>query len=549
MVVNRIMRSSIVIIVALALFSACNKIPDHAKYIPKDAVVVTGINLTSLSKKIAWNVITGSKLYKEMQDRLPEKNAKDALSGLEKSGLDFTNVVYVYLKADTRYPNGEKMVGLVPLSDAGEWEAYIKKTLPDVKITTHGDRKEASLATGMYVGWNKELMVIINAMTIGHDADMEEGKTMDATALSAEIENVFNAGKENAMTSDPHFSGLEKEGHDISLFVNYEQLMGQMSGSIAEATSMNMASQLWKNAAFTTGIDFVKGKITADMHYFLSDEMKEIGTELGSANADKDMVDRLPMQNMDMVVAVHLSPKGIKALLEKMNLLGLLNMGLAAQGMSAESLLDAFTGDMAFMMNDFSLQSENVTDTFMNKAVVHPEQKTGLTMTYAIKLAKRQNLDKVVKMAEDMGLQKEGNGYVIPIDAKNTVHILLSDQYLVASNKMENAAGFLAGKFKQEKKPEAVSKNVMGHPWAFYFDVQQFCRDIDAGITSSKQDSLMIVESKKLLKDVSLTGGAFKGNSFEYHLDINFMNTDENSILALMDYSMRMNDANKTGSN
>lgn len=145
MITNRFLRNSILLVVVITLFSACSKIPDHARYIPKDAVMVTGINLKSFSKKIAWNVITGSKLYKEMHARIPEKNAQDALSGIEKSGIDFANTIYVYAKTDNRYTGGQKVVGLVPLSDAGDWEAYVKKTFPDAAITQHGDRKETSL--------------------------------------------------------------------------------------------------------------------------------------------------------------------------------------------------------------------------------------------------------------------------------------------------------------------------------------------------------------------------------------------------------------------
>lgn len=548
MIANRVLRNCVLLVVIITFFSACSKIPDHARYIPKDAVMVTGINLKSFGKKIAWNVITGSKLYKEMHARIPEKNAKEALSGIEKSGIDFANTIYVYTKSDNRYSGGQKVVGLVPLSDAGDWEAYVRKTFPDAAISQHGDRREAGLGQGMYVGWDKHLMIIINAFSQSADdlsPGLAQAKPMDAAAISAEIDAAFKTTAENAITSNKYFSKLEKEGNDISFFVNYEQLMGQMSGSIAEATSMSLSGDLWKDAAFIAGVNFVKGKITADMHYYLSENMKEIGTELGSANADKDMIDRLPTRNMDMMVAVHLSPKGIKELLEKLNLLGLVNMGLAAQGMSADGVLEAFTGDMAFMMNDFSLVSEDVVDTFMSQPVLHQAQKPNLTMTYVIKLNKKENFMKIVKLAEEMGLQKSGDGYIIPIDGKNSVHIMIGDQYVVASNKSENTKGFLDGKFKSEKKPEAVSATVAGHPWAFYFDVRQFFKEIDPAITTSVKDSLMIIESKKLLKDVSLTGGSFRDNAFEYKLDINFLNTEENSILSLMDYSMKMNEANK----
>ena len=67
-------RNTILTLLSAALLSACSSMPDHLRYVPKDAIAVTGINLRGLSKKIAWNLITGSKLFKEMQKRIPEKN-------------------------------------------------------------------------------------------------------------------------------------------------------------------------------------------------------------------------------------------------------------------------------------------------------------------------------------------------------------------------------------------------------------------------------------------------------------------------------------------
>jgi hypothetical protein len=90
-----------------------------------------------------------------------------------------------------------------------------------------------------------------------------------------------------------------------------------------------------------------------------------------------------------------------------------------------------------------------------------------------------------------------------------------------------------------------AASEVTTHPWAVYVDMQLLLKNIDAGISHSAHDSAMIVESKKLLNNITLGGGEFKNSAFEYHLDINFMNTDENSLIELIDYGMKMNDAEK----
>src|SRR6476469_6694328 len=104
---HRQQRTVFLLLIATIFFTACNSgIPEHARYIPKDAVAVAGVNLRSLSKKIAWNVITGSKLFKEMQAHIPERNAKEAMAGIEKSGIDFANTLYLYVKTDNRFKGG-----------------------------------------------------------------------------------------------------------------------------------------------------------------------------------------------------------------------------------------------------------------------------------------------------------------------------------------------------------------------------------------------------------------------------------------------------------
>jgi hypothetical protein len=201
---------------------------------------------------------------------------------------------------------------------------------------------------------------------------------------------------------------------------------------------------------------------------------------------------------------------------------------------------------MAFIMNDFSLKSETVIDTFLGQAVPHQNQKPSLTMSYVVKINKKDNFQKMVQLAKDNGLKSLGNGFVIPLGEKDSVYIMMNDQFAVASNKYANVTGFLDGTYKTQKMSGPVASTVMGHPWAFYLDIQQMFKNIDnRSVSESAHDSAMIAESKKLLSSISFTGGEFKESALSYHLDVSFMNTDENSIINLMDYGMRMSDADK----
>ena len=542
----RTKRLILIFILATAFLGACNRIPDYAGYIPKDAVAVAGINLSSLSKKIAWNMITGSKLFKEMQKRIPEKNAKDAMSGIEKAGINTSSTFYVYIKSDNRFKGGNRVTGLVPLSDADQWETYIKQVFPQAAIKPNGNHKEAALGTDMYVGWDKHLLIIMNV--IGGDYDDDESTApapaTDVATLSAEMNNAFNVPKDNSLLGNKQFAGLETEGHDVTFWLNYEQLMNQYSGNVAEKMGgVSLSGNLWKDAALTAGFDFKKGKISGDMHYFIGDGLRDIGNEFAAASLDKEMLDRMPNKNMDMLITMHVSPKAIKAILEKTQLLGLANVGLAAQNLTVDEVLDAFTGDMAIVMNDFSMQTEKVTESFMGQNVVMDRQRTVVSMSYAMKINKKENFKKLMQLAAQNGLMPANGGYVIPIDPKDSVYILNNDQYAVISNKYNYATGILAGDFKTGKLKGEAYTLATTNPCAMYLDIQQFVGNVNSNLTENPRDSAMVAESKKLLSSIAMGGGGFKNNAFDYHLDINFTNQDENSIIQILDYVMKMNDA------
>ncbi len=546
---RRYTRSIILFSATAMLFSACSKMPDHAKYIPKDAIAVAGLNLKSLSKKIAWNVITGSKLFKEMQARIPQKGGKDAVNDIENSGIDVYNTFYVYVKSDVRSKGSSRITGLVPLSDAGQWEAYVKKVFPTAVITQHGDRKEASLSSSMYVAWDMHLMIMINVLNSPDDYDAPSAQPAGPVDMSAEMDNAFTIQKDNSVTTDKHFNTLAMEEHDISFWLNYDQLMSQyMTSSMAQhMNGVSLSNTLWKNAAFTVGFDFVKGRITGEMKYYIPEGLKAMGVEFGTTNVDKDMLARLPSQNMDMLMAAHISPKGVKAALDTMGLLGLANAGLSTQGLDVDHVLDAFTGDMAIQMNDFGLHVETLKDSFMGQTVVHQKQKPSMSMSYALKINKKEDFQKLVDLAKQNGLMAMtvpmSNGFAVPLDDRDSIYILINDQYVVASNKYPYAFGFLGNAYTGQKLPEAISSQFTGNPSAFYFDIQGMLKNIDPNISHSAYDSAVIVNSKKLLNNISLSGGGYKDNSFSYHLDINFMNTEENSIIDIMDYAMKINDA------
>ena len=355
------------------------------------------------------------------------------------------------------------------------------------------------------------------------------------------MDNAFHIAKENALTGNEKFSALEKKGHDITLWINYDVLMGQYgSKGMSDMIGLPLSNTLWKDAAFTAGFDFEKGQITGDIKYYMAEEMKEMGMAFGESSIDNDMLDRLPDENLDALIAWHIAPKGLKSMLEKMGVLGFVNLALTTQDLTADYILDAFTGDMVVSVNDFKLEKKNTDDTMLNRG--SNPYNGGAQFTYALKINKKENFNKLMSIATTNNiLVANGAGGYSLASGDTNLSITVKDAYMVVSNRKENTANYLSGTFKK-KLPESA-KSIYDNPMSMYFNAGGMMNTINSGIITSAEDSSVLAESKKLLKDVLFTGGKFSNNAFHYEMNINFLNKEENSLLILIDFATRINNA------
>ena len=207
-----------------------------------------------------------------------------------------------------------------------------------------------------------------------------------------------------------------------------------------------------------------------------------------------------------------------------------------------DDILDAFTGDMAFTLNKLSISDKqagkNAGDDYG-----YQESTRTYDMCYVLKINKKENFRKILNFAVVAGLQPTSTGYVMPLSLQDSLFIAVNDQYAVFSNKNATAIATLNGGNK-EKIAENILAQATSHPMTMFFDINQTLKNIDLSNTmSSPGDSSMYAESRRLLSNISLNGGEFKDNAMQAHLDVNFTNTEENSIITLLDFGMKINDA------
>lgn len=556
---QRFPRLALLALSCLLLLSACtNSLPDHVRYVPKDAMMVVGLHTGQLQKKIAWSAVTGSSMLQELRNN---PKAELAVKEIENAGLDYGSTVYFYSKPDTRYEEGTKMAVVVPLDDAGKWEAYVRKVFPGTAIKKVKDRSEAALDNKYYAGWNDKVLIVTNnaTRTIRHleaaadttgglpgESETWDEDVMDPAATAAEMEAAFNMDKDASIRGNDRFRESEKAGHDLTMWVNYDALM---NSSQAKA-GMGMAgfalnNALWKNSAMAAAFDFKDGLVEGDMRYYSSDSLKGIAREFGRQDVDGDMLSRVPGQNLNLVAGYHLSPAALKMLLDKLGVAGMANMYLMQQNTNVDEILNAFTGDMVVAINNFKVAegiSPAITDSLeMPQGGAYPPfYEPDMDYVYAAKINNKASFDKLFGMvAQQTGLQPSAaNTYTIPLSDTRNISMVIGDKYFAVSNNAASAQAFLQG--KGGAMPDAAHREVAGHPAGLYVDVQSFLSRIGPMMRSSGQDSVAVHELRNLLSQATLNGGEYKDESNRYHMAVNFVNKKENSLLQLLYMAQRI---------
>jgi hypothetical protein len=281
----------------------------------------------------------------------------------------------------------------------------------------------------------------------------------DTAELAVEMNDAFSVTKENSIINNERFKKLETSGYDLTVWVNYESLMGAMDLS-GMTQGITLSNTLWKDAAMAAGIDFEKGKITADMLYYVSNDLKEASIEMGKTNIDNEMLGKLPSQNMNALMAMHLSPKGLKMMLEKMGLLGFINIALMGQNdLTTDTIFDAISGDMVVAVNNFDLEKSQE----VNKENYNPRAD----VLFALKIGNKEHFKKLVQLGIDNGLLIKGVGdnYLLP--GQDSTAIVINDKYLVVSNKAGTVSSFLQGSGNSNTAINVVK----GHPYGLYIDI------------------------------------------------------------------------------
>lgn len=534
----KISKIIIMAFIVITVFS-CNKIPNHAKYIPKNALGVFAIDMDKLSKKLIWNVLTGSEIFDEMQKDIKNEESKKAMKDFSNIGIDPATTLYIFYTGNMKDENHPCL--LAGMKDVSKFESFLSKNYPAITVVDNKEFKSCLIESKFILSWNKEAAIatmINNRFSYETDSTGAEIVVPDMVNEEKDknyLKELFALNSNNAITSNDNFKKLQNDGHDFSLWVNYEELYKQNKDLNTAELKAFIKDDYFRDAALATGFDFEKGAVDMEMDYYFSKELAAIYKKYSNENMDEKLVNSIPSKDIDLLVAYNLKPKMIEDFLKEFKLDGLANLGLVAVGTSMETILSAFKGDMVFALTDMKLKTKDTTQN----PDIYVSDMPDFNLTYAMNVNQLSSLQSLLdKGVSQSLLVKNGNTYSMPYSDEGA--LMFDKDKLVFSNQKTTAQAFMENKGNaKEGLPADVWKNIVNNPITMYANIKKMMSVIPMEATSEMEKQLL-ADLQSMFTYAQIYGGKMKGNANHLEGNLYFSNKEENAMIQLINLGIKM---------
>lgn len=501
------------------LLGSCQKPENEARHIPKDALAIFSLNVNNLSKKVGWSLLADSRIL----DALARQ---DSAFDIEQTGIDPRATLIAYGLPDNRLKSGFKFLALLPLKKEQKFKTYLKARFPGTRFQRSGDLEFARIDANTMIGWKNKLAIGAfqnpsGSLTLSPDPAREE---LPEDILKEAIRQSFDLPEKESIRSNRRFVALLKAAHDMSYWFNYEAFAAAMPAEDLNTAEVILSGQkkLIRDTYLAGGIDFEKGKITSDARYYFNPSGKAIARAFTTHDFNRELLQRIPGTNMNLMADMHIDPSGIRILIDSMGMLPLTKLGLQENGLSPDSVFNLFDGDFLLTVTDLDFQNIHF-DLGDKQNESAPFFQAALTF----KVRNSNTLQKLLDTATQKGLISKTGPDLYRI--KNN-YLGYAGSYVVISPFAQTVAKLLRHTGSQNwQLPEAVHNK----PFAFYFDVQHTLN----GFFHLFKKGSPIRAADSLIENITAYSDNMKPDYIPFHAEISFQNKSENSLLQLIRFS------------
>ncbi|WP_291908379.1 hypothetical protein [Chitinophaga sp. CB10] len=552
--------------VAAVMLSACSKVPEESKYIPKEAGLVLELNAKQLSEKLVTNGFTMDKL---MQAAQSGDSAKDAKSWEEakNSGIDLTSNFFVsFVFKGQMSENKSYIEATASLKDAAKFENFLKTNLAGYEMKTGKDfkytwdKKNSALIT-----WNDKTVLYLTqlptsklsglpgATDVPAAGDTEEGVDEEAypvdsvtkadvtpvanvtaelpdeaAVLLTEADHLYHLKEAETAGSLEPFKKLLKENADISLFFNSEATYNSGMLTMLPANF----KKLMEGSYTTATANFEKGKVVMNTNSYAGKQMMEIFKKYGKREIDMDMLDKYPGENITGFLAYAFDFHMIGEIVKSVGMDGMVNMMLSQKsGLTMDDLLNAFDGQLVYVSSDFHM--ERVPNPYFEGDTMDKPKSNWI---FNMKVANKEAFNKVMTSPLLSGIfTKEGDKYVLanPEMGATMPAMSLTEKSITLGSDSVLLDKYLGGKGKI-KLPEGVNGKVKGNMLYGYLDFEKLASAVPMN-SVGEDEKAVVTKAKDLLKDLTISAKPISGDVQSGEVVLNFRDQNRNSLVQLVE--------------
>lgn len=521
---------AILFTVAVAITSCNSNKPTLAKYIPKDAVAVIGLDAKSITEKLATGNLSLDTLAAILTSNEGDSSSdRNKWNELKTSGIDLAAPFYVFFKTTSSIMDGStSTVGVVAnIKDAAAFEQYLKKKRPGGDIKTDGDYSYLALGEDFVVGW-KENVAIVSQVHGGRTAPGVYA-TGEGTLSQQLLKKLFAQATSESVLSLDAYKNVEKAGGDMTFFFNASAGQGALS-----ALSLTKASDLIADSYTTGSVNFDNGKVTATLTGYTGKALGDILEKHPGHAIDVDALSKYPLP-ADGFVSLSFDPQVLVDILKFAGADGMVNQTLTQNfNLTLEDVAKAFKGDvgMAFSITDGG--GKSVTD-------LGTPSKPPFVFVFNSAIGDKAAYDKVIAALAVKGVQlpKEGT---VKIPLMGDITLSVTDKNLIIASDATVLQQYLAGSPAKSAIPADVKEKIKGKSFAMYMDVEKLekinKRVLNIAVNQGDKDTTAFPVKDFIATADKIDGRVTKGNA-----ELRMFDEKQNSLVVLIRKAIASNKA------
>ncbi|MEP6682831.1 MAG: DUF4836 family protein [Parafilimonas sp.] len=498
-------------------FAACkNAVPKLALYIPKDASVVFAVDPKSVMDKIASSGITIDSLANLFTKKSDDYSLR--WNDIKNSGIDLSKSIYFFTKQTNAMQTGAvSSSGIIAeVQDAAKLEAFLKKEKVGKDVLSGGKYKYITLGNDFIAGWTDKIL-IVSAVTGGTSAPGTYS-TGEGTLSQLQLTTLFSQEESASIAAADGFNDMLSKKGDMHFYTNaYANL------SANPMLGMSKLSSLLEGSYTSGAISFDNGKIVADATTHNSKALSDILSKYPSKEIDKDMITKFPGDVSGLGI-ISFNPKVLIDILHYAGFDVMANGYVAQMGFTIDDIMNAFSGDIAFVASDLSIKQNNSQNMDNMNA---PEKNKYLLI---MRIGDKAAFDKVMSgLVNKHVLSKNGDQYQLGFSGGHDFAIETSGNDFVAGSSDELIKLYESGNGKSNL-PGDVTKEINNKSMAMYIDINAILKNVN---TNDSAGEKVRTFAQSTFKNFIASSDKGDGKNTEGNFTLNFANANENSLASL----------------